>query len=177
VTLSPALRKIALTGHVTFSVGWLGAVATFLVLAVAALTSQEAQQVRASYVAMELTGWYVLVPFCLASLLTGIGMSLGTTWGLFHHYWVLVKLLITVASALILLLYTQTLAHLGHLAADMTLPLDELRDPSPVLHSAAALTALLVTTTLSVYKPRGLTPYGWYKQQQQRSLPPRPDAL
>jgi hypothetical protein len=133
--------------------------------------------VRASYVAMGLTGWYVLVPLCLASLLTGIVVSLGTTWGLFRHYWVLVKLLITVASALILFLYTQTLTHLWYLAADMTLPLDDLRNPSPVLHSAAALVALLVTTTLSVYKPRGLTRYGWHKQHQQRSLSFRPDAL
>ena len=168
MSLSPALRKLALTVHVTSSVGWLGAVAAFLALAVAALTSQEAQQVRAAYVAMALTGWYVLVPLCLASLLTGIVMSLGTTWGLFRHYWVLVKLGITIASALILFLYTQTLAYLGHLAADMTLSMHDLRNPSPLLHSAAALLALLLATALSVYKPRGMTRYGWRKQKQQQ---------
>jgi hypothetical protein len=44
-----------------------------------------------------------------------------------------------------------------------------LRDPSPVLHAGAALVLLLVATTLSVYKPRGLTRYGWRKQREQRA--------
>jgi hypothetical protein len=91
-------------------VGWLGAVAGFLALAVAGLTSQDAQTVRAAYVTMELTGWFVLVPLALASLLTGLVQSLGTTWGLFRHYWVLAKLLINVFATIVLLLYTQTLS-------------------------------------------------------------------
>ena len=33
--MSPRLRKLALTAHVTFSVGWLGAVAAFLALSIA----------------------------------------------------------------------------------------------------------------------------------------------
>ena len=35
--------------------------------------------------------------------------------------------------------------------------------------ASAAVLALLVATTLSVYKPRGVTPYGWRKQREQRS--------
>jgi hypothetical protein len=30
---------------------------------------------------------------------------------------------------------------------------------------------LVVITTLNVYKPRGLTRYGWRKQQEQRKAP------
>jgi uncharacterized membrane protein len=162
VTMTPRLRKFALTAHVTSSVGWLGTVAGFLALALAALTSREPETVRGSYLAMELTGWYVIVPFCLASLVTGLVMSLGTPWGLFRHYWVLVKLLITVVSALILLGFTQTLGSLGELAADATLSMNELRNlkQSPVLHSGGGLLVLLVTTILAVYKPWGMTPYG-----------------
>ncbi len=37
--MPPQLRKLALTVHVTASVGWLGAVAAFLALAIAGLTS------------------------------------------------------------------------------------------------------------------------------------------
>jgi len=170
MTMTPRLRKFALTAHVTSSVGWLGAVATFLALAVAGLTSQDAQIVRAAYLAMELTGWYVIVPLCLASLLTGLVQSLGTTWGLFRHYWVMTKFLITIISALILFGFTQTLGHLGDLAADTTLSIDELRNlgQSPVLHSGGGLLALLVNTTLSVYKPQGMTRYGRRKQHEQR---------
>jgi hypothetical protein len=166
MTMTPRLRKFALTAHVTFSVGWLGTVAGFLALAIAALTSREPGTVRGSYLAMELTGWYVIVPFCLASLVTGLVMALGTPWGLFRHYWVLVKFLITVVAALILFGFTQTLSSLGDLAADTTLSIGELGNlkQSPVLHSGGGLLVLLVTTILAVYKPWGMTPYGRRKR-------------
>jgi len=175
MTMTPGLRKFALTAHVTSTVGWLGAIAGFLALAVAGLTSRDAKLVRGVYLAMELTGWYVLVPFCLASLATGLVMSLSTPWGLFRHYWVLIKFLITIVAAFILFLYTRTLTHLGALAADTTLSVDDLRNPSPVLHAGAALLALLVTTALSVYKPRGMTPYGQRKEHERRKAS-RPSA-
>jgi hypothetical protein len=170
--MTPRLRKFALTAHVTSSVGWFGAVAGFLALAVAGVASQDAQTVRAAYLTMELTGWFVLVPLALASLLTGLVQSLGTTWGLFRHYWVLAKLLINVFATVVLLLYTQTLGSLAEVAAETTSASDDLgmlRSPSPVLHAAVALLLLLVATTLAVYKPRGLTPYGQRKQRDQRT--------
>ena len=160
--MTPRIRKFALTAHVTFSVGWLGTVAGFLALAIAALTSADVQTVRGSYIAMELTGWYVIVPFCLASLVTGLVLSLGTPWGLFRYYWVLIKFLITVVSALILLGFTRTLNALGELAANATLPVAGLPDldQSPALHSGGGLLVLLIATVLAVYKPLGMTPYG-----------------
>jgi hypothetical protein len=109
----------------------------------------------------------------LASLLTGLVQSLGTQWGLFRHYWVLAKLLINVVATIVLLLYMQTLRSLGAVAAEATLSSDDLsglRDPSPVLHAGAALLLLLAAATLSVYKPRGLTPYGQRKQLEQRRM-------
>ena len=134
MTMTPGLRKFALTAHVTSSVGWLGAVAGFLALAVAGLTSQDAQTVRAAYLAMELTGWFVIVPLSLASLLTGLVQSLGTKWGLFRHYWVLVKLLLTIFATIVLLLHMQTVSYLAGVAAETTLSsadLSGLRSPSP----------------------------------------------
>ena len=80
MTLTPRLRKLALTAHVTSSVGWLGAVAVFLALGIAGLTSQDAQMVRAAYLTMDWAGWFVLVPLAVASLLTGLVQSLGTQW-------------------------------------------------------------------------------------------------
>lgn len=168
MTMSPSLRRLALTAHVTSTVGWLGAIAGFLALAIAALISTDTQLVRGAYLAMELTGWYVLVPLCVGSLATGLIMSLGTPWGLFRHYWVLVKLVITVLAAVILFMFTQTLEQLGVMARDTTLTINELRNPSPVLHSGLAVLALLVNTTLSIYKPKGTTKYGRRKQREQR---------
>jgi hypothetical protein len=178
MTMAPRLRKLALTAHVTSSVGWLGAVVVFLALSVASLTSRDAETVRGAYLVMELTGRVVLVPLSLASLLTGLISSLGTIWGLFRHYWVLFKLLINVVATIVLLLYVQTLDYLADVAAATTLSsgdLRELRNSSPMLHAGAALLLLLVATTLAIYKPRGMTRYGQRKQhehEQRRVLVP-----
>jgi hypothetical protein len=162
MTKPPWLRKFGLTAHVTSSVGWLGAVAGFLALAFAGLTSQDPTTVRAAYVAMDLIAWYVIVPLSFVSSLTGIFQSLGTTWGLFRHYWVLIKFLMTVPCTFILLLHMQPINRLARVAAETTLfgaDLGRLRIQL-VADAGAAVIVLLVSTTLSVYKPRGLTPYG-----------------
>src|SRR4029453_7093461 len=149
MALTPRLRRLALTAHVTASVGWLGAVMAFFALTLASLTSQDPETVRGAYLVMELTGWVVLVPLSLASLATGLVCSPGSAWGLFRHYWVLFKLVINVVATIVLLLYMQTLEHLGDVAAATTLSSSGLRglsDPSPVLHAAAALLLLLAAT-------------------------------
>jgi hypothetical protein len=168
MTLPPRLRKFALTAHITTTVGWLGAVVAFLALAVVGLTSQDAQTVRGAYLVMEPTAWIVLVPLAIASFLTGIVQSLGTTWGLFRHYWVLFKLLITVFATLVLLIYMETFSSMAGVAADPSVDLGGVRSASPGLHAALALLLLLVATVLAVYKPRGMTCYGRRKQQEER---------
>jgi len=171
--MTPRVRKFALTTHVACSVGFLGAVASFLALAVAGLTSQDAQTVRAAYLAMELTTWSVIVPLGFASLLTGLVQSLGTPWGLFRHYWVLVKLLLTLLTTVVLLLQTRPVTYMAAVAAERTLSAAELRGLRSSLvwpHAAGGLLLLLVTTTLSVYKPRGMTRYGWRKLHEQGAL-------
>lgn len=165
--MTPSLRKFAFTAHVTASVGWLGAVAAFLAIAIAGLTSQNVQLVLASYLAMDVTARFVIVPLCLASLVTGLVSSLGTTWGLFRHYWVLMKLLITVLSTIILLVHMQPISYLAGVAAETTSVGGNLRlQIQMVVAAGAALLVLLVATVLSVYKPKGLTPYGWRKQHE-----------
>jgi len=172
MTMTPGVRKFALTAHVTSSVGWLGAVAGFLALAVAGLTSKDAQLVRAAYLSMELTAWFVIVPLSLASPLTGILQSLGTEWGLFRHYWVLIKFLITVPSTIILLLHMQPIGHLARVVAETTLTRGELSGLriQLVANAGAALLVLLIATTLSIYKPRGMTRYGRRKQREQHQV-------
>ena len=117
---------------------------------------------RAAYLAMELTGWFVIIPLCLASLPTGVIQSLGTEWGLFRHYWIVAKLLITVLATTILLVHMQPIGYVARVAAETTISSADLRQLRIQLvgDAAAALFALLIATTLSVYKPRGLTPYG-----------------
>lgn len=166
--MGPSLRKFALTPHVTSSVGWLGAVAAFLVLAIAGLTSQDLQLVRAAYLAMELVGWFIIVPLSFASLFTGLVQALGTTWGLFRHWWVVIKLVLTILATIVLLVHMQPIGHLADVVAAATLAGGELRGLriQLIADAGAAVIVLLVAATLSVYKPRGITPYGWRKQRE-----------
>src|SRR5688500_2863086 len=127
MVMTPRVRRLALTAHVTSSVGWVGAVLVFVALAVIGLTSQDAQTVRGAYLVMEPAAWFVLVPLAFASLLTGIVQSLGTTWGLFRHYWVLFKLLIAVFAAIVLLTYMETFSYLAGVAADPSVDVDVVR--------------------------------------------------
>lgn len=169
MTLTPGLRKFALSVHLTVSVGWVGAVIAYLVLGVTAVTSQDARTVRAAWIALEAIGWYALVPLAIAALLTGVLMSLGTSWGLFRHYWVLISLGLTVLSIVILLLHMPTVSML----ADMAQAADDAELAGfggDLLHPGVGLLVLLAITGLNVYKPRGLTPYGWRKQQERRPL-------
>jgi hypothetical protein len=170
MTMTPNLRKFALTAHVTASVGWLGAAVAFLAIAVVGLTSRNAQTVRGAYLVMEPAAWFALVPLAFASLLTGVISSLGTRWGLFRHYWVIFKLLINVFATLVLLIYMETFRLMAGVAADPGADLGVVRNPSPVVHAALALLLLLLATVLGLYKPWGMTRYGQRKQQEQRTV-------
>jgi len=176
--MRPGVRKFVRTAHIIFTVGWLGAVAGFLVLAIAGLTSQDTQMVRSVYPAMELIARFVIVPLSFAPLLlTGPLLSLGTPWGLFRHYWIIVKLVITVLSIIVMQLHMQPISHLAHVAANGTLSgADYSLQIQMVVASGAALLALLAATGLSVYKPRGMTLYGWRKQYEEHTASPDVDA-
>jgi hypothetical protein len=171
MTMTPRLRKLTLTAHVTSSVGWLGAVVAYLALAITGLTHPDAQLVRAAYLAMELIGWFVIVPFSLTALLTGLVQSLGTEWGLFRHYWILVKFLLSIGATLVLLVHMRRVSQMSGIAAGMTLSgadFGMLRLQLAV-HAGGGLLVLLAATALSVFKPWGRTRYGQHPQSPSRS--------
>lgn len=176
ITMTPSLRKFALTAHVTSSVGLLGSIAAFLALALAGLINQDEPIIRAAYLAMDLTARFVIVPLAFVSLLTGLIQSLGTSWGLFRHYWVSTKFFLTAFAATVLLAKMRLIGYAAHLAAETILPSADLRSVGIELaiHSAGGLLVLLVPAILSVYKPRGLTAYGRRKQHEQRAPSQQP---
>lgn len=126
--------------------------------------------VQAAYLAMNLTASAVIVPLAFASLLTGILQAPGTTWGLFRHYWVLAKLVLTVFATAVLLLKMPLIAYAASIAGTV-LSAADLREAGIKLmvHAGAGLLLLLVPAALSVYKPGGLTPYGLRKHREQRA--------
>ncbi len=168
--MSPGLRRLALTAHVASSVGWVGAVAAFLALAVVGLVGREPEKVRGAYLAMAVITWWVILPSSLASLATGIISSVGTKWGLLRHYWVLAKLALTVVATLLLVVHTQPIGQVATLAAERALSSADLPNLrlQLVVDASFALVVLLATTALGVYKPRGMTRYGWEKQREPR---------
>jgi hypothetical protein len=115
---------------------------------------------------MELSGWFVIIRLACLAYLTGRVLSLGTPWGLFKHYWVVIAFVLTTLSLAVLLLHmpgVSTLASLARTADDAAAS----RLGGDVLHPALGLLVLLVITVLNVHKPRGLTPYGQRKQTRE----------
>lgn len=168
--MSPRLTRFALTVHVVASVGWLGAVLVFFGLSVVVIATPDVQTIRGIYIAMGAGVWPILIPLAFASLITGLVQALGTRWGLFKHYWVVFKLFINVFANIVLLMYARTITFLAGMAEEISISsadLEVLRGPSVLIHSSGALALLLAATALSVYKPRGVTRYGWRKQQSQ----------
>lgn len=161
MTISAGMRKLALTVHVTCSVGWFGAVAVFFALAVVGLTSEDEQRVRAAYIAMGMTAWLVIVPLSIASPISGLLQSLISRVGLIRHYWVIVKAVMTIPATVFLLLHMQTIARVAAAATEGTIAagLQSLR-AQLAANALLAMLVLLTTTALSVYKPRGMTGYG-----------------
>jgi hypothetical protein len=166
MTMPPRLRKLMLAVHIGTSVGWLGAIAAYVALHVPVLTGADEQTVRAAYLMMEPVILFAVVPLALASLVSGIVQSLGTPWGLFRHYWVLVSLTLTAFAVTILLLHLPAVDVMAGRAASPDTDVSTL--DGDLFHSVGGLLLLLVPLVLNIYKPRGLTRYGRRLQREQR---------
>lgn len=155
--LTPKLSRLVLISHITFSVGWLGAVVVFMVLAITGITSEDSQLARSAYLAMDISAWFVIVPFCLASLFSGIVQAICTKWGLFKHYWIVVKLVLTVFATILLLLHMKPISYLAGIASEASFfPSQESGLRIQMIADAGiAILLLLAITTISVYKPWG----------------------
>lgn len=173
--LSPPLRKAALAVHLAVSVGWIGAVAAYTALDLAAAGSADAATLRAAYLSMGLIASGVIVPLALAALVTGLVVSIGPKCGLVRHWWVLVSLALTVFATVVLVVETGTISAYVAVAADPGATDAELRALGGTLvHSVGGALVLLVVLVLNVYKPAGLTPHGWRRQQEERRPVPTP---
>lgn len=160
--MGPGARKLLLILHVTSSVGWLGAVAAFLALAIVGLVGDDAQNVRAAYLAMGPITSFVIVPLAVASLLVGIVQSLATPWGLIRHRWVVAKLVLTALATGLLLLHRHPIATAVQMASVPTFNAEDLGHLriQLVADASAAVVVLVATTVLAIYKPWGRTKWG-----------------
>ncbi len=179
--MTPTLRKLTITAHVTFSVGWLGAVAAFLALSVTGLTSHDAEVVRSAYLSMDLISRFVIIPMCFAALATGLLQALGTPWGLFRYYWIAMKFGLAIFATIALLVHQFAVMAVaakrvsGAAAEALFSPDFGPLKTELVRAPSLSIVLLLVVTTLGVYKPWGLTRYGRRKQQERRKVQQEPE--
>ena len=179
--MTPAIRKLTITAHVTFSVGWLGAVAAFLVLSIAGLTSHDADVVRGAYLSMDLISRFIIIPMCFAALITGLIQALGTPWGLFRYYWIMLKFGLAIFATFALLVHqfgamAKAAKHVSGAAAETLFSADFGPLKTELVRAPSlAIVLLLVVTTLGVYKPWGLTRYGQRKQQERLKAQHQPE--
>lgn len=146
----------------TFSVGWLGAVVAYLVIAIVGLTSLDLHLVRGTYAVMPLVAWFVIVPLAIAALVSGLLQSLATEWGLFRHYWVIAKFALATFGTVILLLHAPRVSEMALRAAENAFSTGDYTQQrtSLVVHAAGGVAVLLAATVLSVFKPWGKTAHG-----------------
>jgi hypothetical protein len=150
--LSGRARTFMRAAHVIVSAGWLGLVVAMLVLGVSAATTGEVTLATAAYGFLDRIG-SVIPAFAVATLLTGIVLSVATPWGLIRHYWIVVKIVLTFAVIVTGVVLTtrwiqQALAVAG--PAEWLL----------VAGSAMHLLMLAAATVISVDKPWGKTRRG-----------------
>jgi hypothetical protein len=155
--------------HLTTSVGWLGAILAYLVLDLAVSTNADPRSARWQWQAMDMVVSRAIVPLAGGAILTGLIMGLGTSWGLFRYWWVLISLLLTLFAAVVLLSEAEGIRGVAAIASDGRVPDAEFRTMRGTLpHSIGGFTVLFVVQVLNVLKPRGLTPYGWRRQHDER---------
>lgn len=158
--MSRRFRKAVLVAHVAVSVGWLGAASLMAMLGVlAARSSVETRP--AVYEMLHMLDLAAMIPFSLGAVGTGLVLSIGTTWGLLRFYWVVAKMIVTLAIMLFAALHVSRMAVL----AGVLISRDTHTDLTAVnlqIHVGALLVtaALLFNTALSIVKPWGRTPLG-----------------
>lgn len=160
--MSPRTRKVMLTLHVIFAVGWLGTDFAMLALGITGFTGSNIATMRESYVSMERLGDFVVIPVALCAVFTGVLLGLGTRWGLLRHYWVMTKLIVGLGA---LALAAFALRFQLHKAASLVQKSGASTDigfvrTTLVVAPSVALALYTGNVVLSIFKPWGKTSYG-----------------
>ena len=153
---SNQIRKLVLFLHVSTSVALIGAVASFLTLAIVGISFSNSETQWACSVAMNIIARFVVLPLTILSLIVGILSSLGTPWGLVRFYWVIAKLILTAITLIVLLLQMHAISQLAEIAIARNSTLDDFGlQMRMIVHGSGGLGVLIAIMVLSIWKPRG----------------------
>ncbi len=147
------LRTALLIVHIAVTVAALGTDLALLALGVAGLRGADPRTV---YPAGHLLGQWLMVPLAIASLATGLTLSVSTGWKPFVHGWVTIKAAITLLLTGLLL--ASLVPALGRAAEAATgtaaAPLTHAQQTLLVAAPTGAAALLIVNVLLGVVKPR-----------------------
>jgi len=106
LSLPPRGRRCLVVIHAGTYVGWIGAVVGFVAVATAGATlAVDSADARGLYTALSILLGAVIVPLAGLSFASGVVVALATPWGLFRHWWVVIKLVLTTGATVALLLH------------------------------------------------------------------------
>jgi len=149
-SLSPKVRRAVLTVHIVTSVGLLGDCATLLAASLYAAGADDPAAATSTYELMSVFSFVFGIPLSFASLISGLVIGFATKWGVLRHWWVTAKLLLIVSVILVGALV------IGPSEAIM-IDGDGGRETALSIAAGYQIAALLLATSLSVFKPRGRT--------------------
>lgn len=163
--LSPAWRKGITVLHAISGIGWMGVDIALLVLLYTARTSDDTALVVSGFNAIRIIVPVAVPPLSLIILITGLLLGLGSSWGLFRYWWVLVKLCLSLIMTV--LVFTSLVPGVNQLATlDLSaVSADAVRAslgdlPTQMLFPPVVSFLMLgIATILSIYKPWRRTPW------------------
>lgn len=163
--LNPAARKTILVLHIVSGIGWMGIDMALFALLLTGRTTNDATLVVSSFNAIRIIVPAAVPALSISILVTGLILGLGTPWGLFRYWWVLIKLMLsTIMTVLVFVALVPGVNEIAGLDLTTTsadavraslgsVP-DDLMYPPIVSFSMLGIAAIL-----SVFKPWKFTPW------------------
>lgn len=101
MSLTRRARRFFVLLHVLASVSWIGVDLVIGVLSFTGLSTDDPRTMATAYTALSMFCVPLLLTLGLLALGTGVTLGLGTRYGLVRHWWVAVKLVVTLALSLL----------------------------------------------------------------------------
>ncbi|WP_246469853.1 DUF2269 family protein [Cohnella nanjingensis] len=154
-------KQLLITIHVISIVCWLGGAIAMLLLGIYMMMSNNGERLYYTLDNMHLIDIALIRYTALVALLTGFALSQWTNWGLFKHYWIAIKLVLTILLILFGIKYMSSWLSQLLREADQSRELAfsnakfQNTTYSLLAGAIANLVALLFMTAISYFKPFG----------------------
>jgi hypothetical protein len=163
--LTPAMRKSVMVLHAITGIGWMGVDIALFVLLITARTTDDATLVVSGFNAIRIIVPVAVPPLSLGILVTGLILGWGTPWGLVRHWWVLVKLILSLIMTVLVFLSLVPAASSIPVLSATPMSADAVRAglgslPTQLMFPPIVSFLMLgVATILSIFKPWRRTPW------------------